>query len=77
MLLTDTPSILYQHKTDTAGQGSIKLRIMEPPVHIQVGLVLKCPLRSLSGRHGNHDKIDSKRRRQDSEHEKPSEFAPS
>ncbi len=53
MLCTDTPFVLDHHEADTAGRCSIQFGIVEPALHVDVSLVLKCPL--CSGLHTNPD----------------------
>ena len=41
---TDAPFVFNHHEADAAGEGNEELGIVEPAVHVEVGLVVQCPL---------------------------------
>ena len=40
----DAPFVFNHHEADAAGEGNEELGIVERAVHVEVGLVVQCPL---------------------------------
>ena len=57
MLGTDAPFVFDHHKADTSGGSGIELGVVEPALHIDVGLVLQRPLRTVAHAHGNGEEV--------------------
>ena len=57
MLGTDAPFVLDHHKADTSSGGGIELGVVEPALHIDVGLVFQRPLRAVAHAHGNREEV--------------------
>ena len=76
VLLAYAPAVFDHHEADAAGQRSIELGIMEPAVHIQIGLIVQSPF----GSHRSADlygyEIDGKCQRHRKEGYATSEFCP-
>ena len=67
-----SPVVFEDHEPDTPGQGRIELGIVEPAVHMHIGLVIQSPLRPLCRSHIDGDKIDGQRRRNRKKTDAPS-----
>ena len=76
-LFADAPLVLEQDETDTAEVGGIELRIVEPPVHIHVGLGVQGPFRPLADPHLDGDEVYRQEDRQTDKNGKASGLGPS
>ena len=59
--LADAPLVLEHHEADAPGGGGIELGIVEPAVHIGVGLVVQGPFRAGPCADGDGDEIHRQR----------------
>ena len=55
--LADAPLVLEHHEADAPGGGGVQLGIVEPAVHVAIGLVVQGPLRPGVCADGNGDEI--------------------
>ena len=74
MLFADSPAILDHHESDTSRQSSIYLGIMEPAIHVEVGLVVQCPFGTYCCTNLDGNEINRKDGRQGKEHNCTAEF---
>ena len=63
MLGADAPLVLDHHEADAPRGGGVELGIVEPAVHVDVGLVVQRPLGSRTGSDGNGHEVDRKQYR--------------
>ena len=59
--LADAPLVLEHHEADAPGGGGVQLGIVEPAVHIGVGLVVQGPFRAGPCADGDGDEIHRQR----------------
>ena len=71
---TDTPLVLNHHETDTAGQGSIQFRIVEPTVHVHMRLVVQRPVGPHTCTYRDGNEIDRQCQRNSKECDGSTEF---
>ena len=74
VLCADTPFVLDHHEADTAGESRIELGIVEPAVHVNVGLVLKSPACATAYADCYGHKVDGEGQRNDKERDDAAEF---
>ena len=68
VLLAYAPAVLDHHEAYTSRKGGIELGIMEPAVHIDIGLVLESPLCATGRSNLDCNKINRQNCRKGKEH---------
>ena len=63
MLGADAPFVLDHHKADAAGEGGVEFCVVEPAVHIEVGLVVECPFGTGAGTDGDGYEVNGQGQR--------------
>ena len=76
VLLTDTPLVLDHHEANAPGESGIEFRIMEPAVHIEIGLVVERPFSTGRDPNLDCDEVGSESQRKREEHHGSAEFCP-
>ncbi len=73
-LCADTPLILKHDETYTADICCIELSIMEPTIHVDVCVIVNCPINASASCNCDNDEINSKCERQNNENCDSAEF---
>ena len=74
VLCTDTPFVLDHHEADAPCGSRVELGIMEPALHVDMGLVLKRPLRAAAYSEPDGKEVDGEGQRDYEEHRDAAEF---
>ena len=67
VLGADAPFVLDHHEADAAGEGGVELGVVEPAVHVDVGLVVHGPFGTAVGSDGDGHEVDRQQYRYDEE----------